>query len=364
MTTMPARRAQTLSIPILCFVLAGLVPLAVSAGERAERAAAEMLERRMGELAPEDLAALRAVKDREIVVVRGSMDHIEQILAAARIPHTLIDPADVGGFDFRWDQVVMVNCPGQMPDAGVERIARFVRAGGLLYTTDWALLNLVQKAFPGTIVHTGGGTGDHVTPVRVHTQHSDLMSNLLLREQSQPQWWLEGGSYPIRVLDPERVEVLASSAQMGDRYGAPPVVVRFRWDDGEVIHVVSHFYRQAATQGAQVAAAESLDEMTGLSDADKEAFARSENATVSTSELESSYAFQQMTANLVVGKGKRNQELERTYRWRNTTPVTVAGRELPAGSRLKRLETQGDRTRVRDDRGYEGWVETALVEEK
>jgi hypothetical protein len=27
----------------------------------------------------------------------------------------------------------MVNCPGTMPDAGVQRIRNFVRAGGLLY---------------------------------------------------------------------------------------------------------------------------------------------------------------------------------------------------------------------------------------
>ncbi len=47
-----------------------------------------------------------------------------------------------------------------MPSAGVQRLERHVRAGGLLYTTDWALQNVVQKAFPRTIRATGGSTGD------------------------------------------------------------------------------------------------------------------------------------------------------------------------------------------------------------
>jgi hypothetical protein len=190
------------------------------AGEASERAAAQVLEQTMANQSPQDLALLRAVQGRDIVVVRGSMDHIEEVLAAARIRHTVIEPEQVAAADLNANQVVMVNCPGHMPQAGLQRLEKFVRAGGLLYTTDWALLNVVQKAFPKTIAHTGGSTGNHVTPVRVLHQHDDLMSNMLLTGAAEPQWWLEGGSYPIQILDRQRVEVLAASDQMGKQYGA------------------------------------------------------------------------------------------------------------------------------------------------
>lgn len=38
---------------------------------------------------PEDYAILKAVEGKDVVVVAGSMDHIEQVLAAANIRHTL-----------------------------------------------------------------------------------------------------------------------------------------------------------------------------------------------------------------------------------------------------------------------------------
>ena len=182
-----------------------LLGLPAWADSSSEQAAAELLEHRLKNESPEDLAILKAVSGREVVVVAGSMDHIEQILNAAKIRHTVIQPEAVSTADLRGDQILMVNCPGYMPDAGVRRIERFVRAGGLLYTTDWALLNVVQKAFPGTIAHNGRSTDSEVTPVLIKTEHEDLMSNVLLRRNKEPEWWLEGGSYPIRILNPGRV---------------------------------------------------------------------------------------------------------------------------------------------------------------
>src|SRR5687768_8261282 len=198
------------------------------AGEADEKAAAKILDERMKTQRPEDYLILKGVEGKDIIVVAGSMDHIEQVLSAARIRHTLVQPEQVGNLDLNADQILMVNCPGNIPQAGLQRIEKFVRAGGLLYTTDWALLNVVQKIFPGTIKHNGVSTGDHVTAVHVHEKHDDLMSNMLLKAGSEPQWWLEGGSYPIKILDAKKVQVLASSNQMKKQYGAAPVVVRFK----------------------------------------------------------------------------------------------------------------------------------------
>lgn len=345
----------------LTLALALLTASPALADEASERAAAALLEAKLAHEKPADLAILKSVAGKDIVVVRGSMDHIENVLAAANIRHTLVEPDQVAGLDLRADQIVMVDCPGVMPDAGVRRLERFVRAGGLLYTTDWALLNVVQKAFPGTIEHNGKSTGDEVTAVAVSATHDDLMSQMLLTKDDQPQWWLEGGSYPITVLDPKRVQVLATSAAMDKKYGAAPVVVRFKWDDGEVIHVVSHFYRQVSAQGPAVAAAKAIDQVEGLTDQQKAAFKADPNAQASMANVGSSYAFQRMTSNLVVGKQRRNVDLDQQYGFTPKATITVDGRKAKNGDKLKVVSRDGSKVRVRDDRGNEAVVDADTI---
>jgi hypothetical protein len=252
-----------------------------------------------------------------------------------------------------------------VPDAAVTRIEKFVRAGGLLYTTDWALKNLVEKAFPGTIAATGNYTASEVVPVKVDMTGSDFMSQVLAKKGSQPEWWLEGGSFPIKVLDAQKVDVLAHSDLMKSRYGASPIVVHFRHDDGEVIHVVSHFYRQmAATQNVNVAAAQAVGNYDGLSAKDREEL-KGALGGVSSGEVESSYSFQRMTSNIVTGKQKRNVELNKVYNQTvrregelRSAPTAAAPAVAPAahGTRMKVLQRKGDQVQVRDESGNEGWV--------
>ena len=65
------------------------------AGVAEEKAAAELLDERLKNESPADRAILKAVAGKDVVVVAGSMDHIEQVLAAANIRHTVIQPAQV-----------------------------------------------------------------------------------------------------------------------------------------------------------------------------------------------------------------------------------------------------------------------------
>jgi hypothetical protein len=350
------------------YVLIALMALgSVSrADDRSEAAAAELLHRRLQNENPTDAAMLASVHGKDIVVVAGSMDHIEQVLNAARIPYTMIQPDKVASYQFRANMIAMVDCPGIMPAEGVQRLEKFVRAGGLLYTTDWALKNVVEKGFPGTIAHNGGTTGSEVVPVKIDQESGNLMSRMLLRKSSQPEWWLEGGSFPIKVLDKQRVEILAHSDEMKSRYGAAPIVVRFKWEDGEVIHVVSHFYRQMATNGPQVAAATGVGGFDGLTDQDKREFAKSEAAKgAKVGDVESSYAFQRMTSNIVTGKQKRNEELSKMYNYTVKAPEPIRATSAPAaapvaaekpGTRMRILDRKDDQVRVRDEMGNEGWV--------
>ncbi len=335
---------------------------AAHADTQSEAAAAQILRAKLANDDPEALKALDKLSDKDVIVIAGSMDHIEQVLGAAGMRYALVAPEQVARLDLNADQVVMVNCPGTMPDEGVARLERFVRAGGLLYTTDWALKNVIERGFPGTIKHNGKSTGDHVTPVSVRQVHHNLMSDILLRAGDQPQWWLEGGSYPIELLD-KRVEVLAESAEMQSRYEASPVVVRFPWHDGEVIHVVSHFYRQVKTQGPAVTAQAGVKELEGLTAAQKSTIAAAPAAAAaSMGDVASSYAFQRMTSNIVAGKQRKKAALDAQYQHRAKGKVTVGGRSVEAGERLKVLRKEGGKAVVRDDRGNEGEVSLEAIE--
>jgi hypothetical protein len=98
------------------------------ADERSEAAASELLHRRLQNENPTDAAMLASVHGKDIVVVAGSMDHIEQVLNAARIPYTLIQPDKVSSYQFRANMIAMVDCPGIMPSEGVQRLEKWCRS--------------------------------------------------------------------------------------------------------------------------------------------------------------------------------------------------------------------------------------------
>jgi hypothetical protein len=194
-----------------------------------------------------------------------------------------------------------MNCPGELPSRGVARIARFVAAGGLLYTTDAAAETLLPKAFPGLIETNGYAMGEYVSAVRTKRDDDDLMNGLNLRKGEPPRWFLEAGSRMIRVLDSTRVEVLATRLE---RDGAP-VVVRFKWGEGEVVHVVGHFGREAVMGGPAIATMDGSE--LRLTEAQKRIFDTKPYAQAASADVEWNYAFQRMTANMIVRRMKRRE---------------------------------------------------------
>ena len=63
-------------------------------------------------------------------------------------------------------------------------------------------------------------------------------------DAADPRWWLEGSSYPIRILDKEQVRVLITSRELGEKYGEEPVAVLFNFGKGDVFHMISHYFLQ------------------------------------------------------------------------------------------------------------------------
>jgi hypothetical protein len=178
----------------------------------------------------------------EVLVTLGQYDKVQQVLDHLQLPYQTLPCQAVAQLPLRADQVLIVNCPGSFDLASVEALRRFVAAGGTLVSTDWALLTLVQRAFPGTVEYSGRPTPDDVVPVSWIHPDSPWTRGVAVPGQTI-SWWLESQSYPIRILDP-RVTTLVRSEEMGRRYGHDALVVTFDYGEGTVFHLTSHYYLQ------------------------------------------------------------------------------------------------------------------------
>lgn len=211
--------------------------------QRAYQAGAAVARQRMEADAPLDAAALAAVEAADVVVVPGAYDHVERVLDALAMPHTVVTGDGLAGVRLRPEQLVVVNCPGTLDARQVHRLAEFVGEGGSLFTTDWALKHVVEPGFPGVLSYNQRPTTDDVVRVEI-VDHDNPFLRGVMDANDDPQWWLEASSYPIRIHDPERVQLLMSSRELEARYGEAPVAVLFKHGEGEVFHMISHYYLQ------------------------------------------------------------------------------------------------------------------------
>jgi hypothetical protein len=227
--------------------------------DQAYRVAGRAVRERIRAERPSDARELDGVTAPEVAVVTGQYDHIERVLHATAVPFTRVAPDRAASLDWDRLQVLLVSCPGMIEPRARERIAPWVRRGGYLLTTDWALKHLVEPAFPGVLRHNGAQTADTVVRIEGGDAVDDPLISGFLENGRQPLWWLESASYPIEVLDPARVRVLVRSGEVGRSWGADPVVVTFEEGHGTVVHMLSHLYLQRSdvrtTRDAQPAAA-------------------------------------------------------------------------------------------------------------
>ena len=214
-----------------------------NARQRAYRAAATITREQLRRDAPERARALDDVEKSDVVVVAGTYDHVESVLGALEVPHTVVGTGDVDRLHLRPEQLLIVNCPGDVSPRAIAQIRAFVEAGGSLFTTDWALKHVIEPAFPGVLAFRQAPTHDDVVRIEVNDRDNIYLQGVL-DGQDDPQWWLEASSYPITVVDAERVQVLITSRELGEKYGETPVAVWFRWGEGDVFHMISHYYLQ------------------------------------------------------------------------------------------------------------------------
>jgi hypothetical protein len=292
-------------------------------------------------------AALAAtdISHAKVIVVRGSADHMEQVLTQAKVKFVAVNPEELPDLPLNAKQVLMVNCTGTMSPQARERVRRFVAAGGFLYTTDHAVHELIEQIFPNTIAWTGASTTERVFPVRVKGTDADRGLLSSLGGNAKEFWQTAGGGFPFKVLDPKRVTVLMDSPEVAKAFGEGNIAARFRYEDGQVIHVTGHFFTQPGQQ-------------------------------LSNEVASAGRGFEQFSANVVGEKAKDVGRIDSLYGQGAKREVIMQAAPAPAaqpaatmgssatkakGERLRVLEKQNDYVRVRDEEGNEGWVPASAL---
>ena len=293
---------------------------------------------------------LERLRQAEVVVVRGSADHMEHVMQRAQVRYVVVDPEDLPQLPLHGQQVLMVNCTGEMSTAARERVRRFVTAGGFLYTTDHAVHYLLEPTFPGYVRWNHKTSNEEIFSMEVGQTDRGLLKKL--GGNGHPRWQLAGGGYLFDVVDKANVEVLMTSRAVQARYGSSVLGVRFRVGDGQVIHVSGHFYTQPG-QAPEVAQA--------------------------------GRTFEQLSSNVADEKRADKPRLEQLYNVAPKRPMAMqaapeasaptvdalgatfgsaaaAGAPPPApastapSTPVRVLEKKGSYSKVRDTQGNEGWV--------
>lgn len=203
----------------------------------------DMVRERLKKEGAENIRILDDLKKNDVIVVNGTYDHIAMVLESLKIPFVAIEHQQLLDAKLEPHQTIFVNCASSFSPEAARKLATFVSEGGQLITTDWALRNVIEVAFPNTIAYNNRPTGDEVVRIEAIDRQDSVILGFL-DEKADPVWWLEGSSYPIQILDKEKVKVLIRSKELGEKYGADPVVVRFAHGKGLVYHMISHFYLQ------------------------------------------------------------------------------------------------------------------------
>ncbi|MHA2006559.1 MAG: hypothetical protein ACXABO_07470 [Promethearchaeota archaeon] len=278
--------------------------------EQAYKASSKILEKKMGKERPLDLEILKKVKESSIIITSGSYDRVETVLDMINVPYVLIEPDEVMRIELNPDQILIVNCPGNIYEEGLTKIKEFVKRGGFLFTTDWALQNILEQIFPEFVQYNQRPTGDDCVAVQVVDKSNKFLEGLF-KVDEEPIWWLESSSYPIKIVDEKKVKVLVTSKEMEKKYGEAPIVITFNYGDGgTVLHMTSHYYLQRAelrTDRHKKSAKEYVQSEMAFSDAEAEEIEKDLEG-VSLGEAESAYSTTQFISNVIVEQQKKVQK--------------------------------------------------------
>lgn len=256
---------------------------------------------------PDDLKYLDAVKKDDIIVVAGAYDKVEEVLEKAHIPFTLINPVHLADFKLKPSQIVMVNCPGDISTIGALNLKKFIEDGGYLFTTDWALMYTVNRISSEYITASGGKTKNEVIPIETADKTSEFVKGISA-SNGTPSWW-EFFSFPIKIIDKDKVNIIIKSDRMKKNYDNEAVAVNYKFGKGMIIHTAAHFYQQ---QSALITSRQRGPALDYVKDEMKIDLARLDNSwketlkNIKAGQIEDTYSVLRFIANVIIAKKKVN----------------------------------------------------------
>ena len=278
----------------------------------AYRVAQEMIKDKLKDVDEDMAAEFEELGQSEVIVSTGVHDNIEQVFNGIGLKHNLINPQQFEKIDLDPDKIIFINCPGNVTSKGLRNLVTFVEKGGFLFTTDWALRHVIEPGFPGYIKYNNRPTNDEVVRVDILAEEDPFLQSLI-GPNDDPQWWLEGSSYPIEILNHKEVDILIKSKEIEKKYGESAVFVTFDYGKGKIYHMISHFYLQRAeTRTARHAksGAEYANEKLNMDQYREEKYKNMGIDDANLSDVEAAYSSSSMM-NKILWDKRKMAEMER-----------------------------------------------------
>jgi len=278
----------------------------------AYRVAQEMIKDKLKDVDEEMAAEFEELGQSEVIVSIGVHDYIEQVFNGIGLKHNLINPQQFEKIDLDPDKIIFINCPGSVSSKGLRNLVTFVENGGFLFTTDWALKHVIEPGFPGYIKYNNRPTGDEVVRVEILAEEDPFLQSLI-GPNDDPQWWLEGSSYPIEILNHKEVDILIKSKEIEKKYGESAVFVTFDYGKGKIYHMISHFYLQRAetrTARHKKSGTEYAYEKLNMDESRAEKYKNMGIDDAYLSDVEAAYSSSSMMNKILWDKKRKMAELE------------------------------------------------------
>ena len=278
----------------------------------AYRVAQEMIKDKLKDVDEDMAAEFEELGQSEVIVSKGVHDYIEQVFNGIGLKHNLINTQQFEKIDLDPDKIIFINCPGNVTSKGLRNLVTFVEKGGFLFTTDWALRHVIEPGFPGYIKYNNRPTSDEVVRVDILAEEDPFLQSLI-GPNDDPQWWLEGSSYPIEILNHKEVDILIKSKEIEKKYGESAVFVTFDYGKGKIYHMISHFYLQRAeTRTARHAksGAEYANEKLNMDQYRKEKYMNMGIDDANLSDVEAAYSSSSIM-NKILWDKRKMAEMER-----------------------------------------------------
>ncbi len=187
----------------------------------------------------------------DVVVFQSRGDHIEQLLEKLKIAYRPTAQGTVLASGIHPEAIFVSNCTGELAAPDLEPLSWFVRTGGSLFGSCWALSETIARIEPGVMqmAPTRDQVMDDVRALPCRAD-SPLLTGVF-PPSVVPIYHLEG-AHLIAVQDQERCEVLIDSPDAAERWGCGNLAAWFFCGHGVLFDSANHFDLQGLEKAADL----------------------------------------------------------------------------------------------------------------